>query len=134
MRQRRWLATGLATVVIGAVALVTGATLVALDDAALPWHAGIASTVGGSATASVTDDDGTTTTFTGTEDEAQAWLDREQERLKQEHGIDTRTATGGVLRVVGIVLLALGAGVLIWGMTTRRARTPFSDLGTDPSP
>jgi hypothetical protein len=117
------LATGLATLVLGAVALVSGATLVALDDAALPWHAAIASTVGGSATASVTDDDGTTTTFTGTENEARAWLDREQDRLKREHGIDTRTAAGGVLRTVGIVLLALGAGVLAWrAVAVRRGR------------
>ena len=119
---RTWLTAGLLTLALGAVALVTGAVLVALDDAALPWHAGIASTAGGSSTASVTDDNGTITSFTGTADEAQAWLDREQDRLKDEHGITTRTAAGGVLRTAGIVLLVLGAAALIRAMVTRRAR------------
>jgi hypothetical protein len=119
---RTWLVTSLLTLALGAAALVTGAVLVALDDAALPWHAGIASTVGGSATASVTDDDGTTTSFTGTPEAAQAWLDREQDRLKGEHGITTRTAAGGVLRTAGIVLLVLGAAALVRAMVIRRAR------------
>ena len=119
---RTWLVTSLLTLALGAAALVTGAVLGALDDAALPWHAGIASTVGGSATASVTDDDGTTTSFTGTPEAAQAWLDREQDRLKGEHGITTRTAAGGVLRTAGIVLLVLGAAALVRAMVTRRGR------------
>jgi hypothetical protein len=120
---RTWLTASLLTLALGAAALVTGAVLVALDDAALPWHAGISSTAGGSSTASVTDDDGTLTSFTGSPDEAQAWLDREQDRLKDEHGITMRTAAGGVLRAAGIVLLVLGAGALAWAVVvTRRAR------------
>jgi hypothetical protein len=119
---RTWLVASLLTFALGAAALVTGAVLVALDDAALPWHAGISSTAGGSSTASVKDDDGTTTSFTGTPDEAQGWLDREQDRLKDEHGITTRTAAGGVLRTAGIVLLVLGAAALTGVLVARRAR------------
>ena len=76
----------------------------------------------GPTTASVTDDDGTVTSFTGTPEAAQAWLDAEQDRLKDEHGITTRTAAGGVLRTAGIVLLVLGAGALVRAMVTRGAR------------
>jgi hypothetical protein len=130
---RSWLVASLLTFALGAAALVTGAVLIALDDAALPWHAGISSAAGGSSTASVTDDDGTTTSFTGTPDEAQSWLDREQDRLKDEHGITTRTAAGGVLRTTGIVLLVLGTGALAGVLVTRHGRDARTPLVADRS-
>jgi hypothetical protein len=115
----RWFAAGLTAVVLGVVAVVTGVVLVALRDTAYPWHAGIASTAGGPSTASVTQDDGTTTSFTGSPVDAQAWLDAEQERLKDAYGISARTQAGEVLRVVGGVLLIGGAVLAVWA---RRAR------------
>lgn len=108
MTRRSWLAAGLAAVALGLVTLVTGAVLVALRDGGYPWHAGLGSTVGGQSTASVTLEDGTTTSFTGGAAETQAWLDAEQARLRDAYGITTRTETGEVLRVVGVVLLVAG--------------------------
>jgi hypothetical protein len=121
--QRRWLAAGLTALALGVVALVAGAVMVALRESAYPWHAGIASTAGGSSTASVTRDDGTVMSFTGTADAAQDWLDAEEARLRDVHGISARTAAGEVLRVVGGALLLAGAGALVWRtVTARRAR------------
>ena len=108
-------------VVLGVAALLVGASLLMLRDGGWPWHASITGSAGnGSTTAEVIDEDGSAYRFTGSSAEAQHWLDRKQDELKDAHGIPTKIAVGRVLRPVGLVLVLLGLTRLLWRLTTIR--------------
>jgi hypothetical protein len=94
--------------VLGVVVLVVGASLLMLRDGGWPWHAGIGGPVGGSTTAEIVDADGTRYRFSGSPAEAQSWLDRTQNQLKDAHGIPAKIAAGWVLAPVGLALAVLG--------------------------
>jgi hypothetical protein len=108
-------------IALGAVALFVSASLLMLRDGSWPWHASITAPVGaGAATAEILDADGTAYRFTGSSTDAQNWLDNEQQRLKEAHGIPAKIAVGRVLQPVGLVLVLLGVARLLWQLATVR--------------
>jgi hypothetical protein len=115
-------------IVLGVVALIVSASLLLLRDGGWPWHASIGGPVGiGSTTAEIIDNDGTAYRFTGSSTDAQHWLDRQQDELKDAHGIPTKIAVGRVLQPVGLALVLLGLARLLWRLATvRRARGAFT--------
>jgi hypothetical protein len=116
--------TAALAVALGLAALLVGASLLMLRDGGWPWHAGITDSAGiGSTTAEIVDEDGTAYRFTGSSTEAQHWLDRKQDELKDAHGIATKIAVGRVLQPVGLVLVLLGLTRLLWRLTTIRRAT-----------
>jgi hypothetical protein len=115
------------TIVLGVAAFVFGASLLMLRDGGWPWHASIGGPAGvGATTAEIIDEDGTAYRFTGSPTEAQHWLDRKQDELKNAHGIPTKIAIGRVLQPVGLALILLGlARLFLWLVTARRTRNAF---------
>lgn len=120
------LTAGLLSLALGLVVLLTAHSLLLLRDGGWPWHASITTRSDSgppSATAEI-DDNGEVHRYTGTPAEAHAWLDRTGEELKRAHGITAKIAAGEALRVVGVLLLTVGAGLLLWrrrGRVNRRA-------------
>lgn len=119
---------------LGLVALFVGASLLMLRDGGWPWHASIGGPVGvGSTSAEIIDEDGTAYRFTGSSTDAQHWLNRKQEELKDAHGISTKIAVGRVLQPVGLVLVLFGVARLLWRVAAvRRARNAAEGAGTGP--
>jgi hypothetical protein len=120
----RWLRLGLAAIALGLVALVAGGALLTLRDTGWPWHASISdSTAAGVtvSTAQVVDEDGQVYNFTGgSAAEAQAWLAHTEDGLKQSHGIYTKITVGKALAAAGMLLVAVGIGLLPWSAAWRR--------------
>jgi hypothetical protein len=120
----RWLRLGLATIALGVVAFFAGSALLTLRDTGWPWHASISdSTEAGVtvATAQVVDDDGQVYSFTGSSAaEAQAWLARTEDGLKRSHGIYTKITAGKALDAAGLLLVAVGVGLMPWSAAWRR--------------
>jgi hypothetical protein len=123
-------------IVLGVIALVVGASLLMLRDGGWPWHASIGGPVGvGSTTAHIIDEDGTAYRFTGSSTDAQHWLDRKQDELKDAHGIPAKIAVGRVLQPVGLALVLLGLAQLLWRLATvRRASSAVTPAEERPDP
>jgi hypothetical protein len=117
--------TAAVAIAVGLVALIVGTSLVMLRDGGWPWHASISDSVGiGTTTVDITDEDGTVYRFTGSSADAQHWLDRKQDELKDAHGIHTKIAVGRVLQPVGLALVLVGLARLLWRLVAvRRSRT-----------
>jgi hypothetical protein len=116
-------ATAAVAIAVGLVALIVGTSLVMLRDGGWPWHTSISDSVG-TTTVDITDEDGTAYRFTGSSADAQHWLDRKQDELKNAHGIHTKIAVGRVLQPVGLALVLVGLARLLWRlMAVRRSRT-----------
>ncbi len=112
-RRRPWLATGLASIALGVGLWVASAPLVMYEDTGWPWHASFSTqTEPHRATATVDLGNGEVDSFTGSEEEARAWMERKEAELKTEHGIDTKVAVGHALGYVSYALLALGTAIL----------------------
>lgn len=119
-KRRTWLIVGLLTVLLGAVAFVSSAPLIMLEDTGWPWHTSISETTDGPTSAQVVEPNGETSTFTGSRAETEDWLDRKESDLRDTYGITTKIAVGRVLSNLGLVLLALGIAILVWRLIARR--------------
>jgi len=118
--------SSLVVVALGVILFAISVPFVALQDGGWPWHSSISETAGRQ-TATVVDEDGTNYQFTGTPAEAQSWLDRTEQHLRDTHGITTRITVGKVLRVAGPVLIVGGLVLLV------SRRRGFRVAGPDPA-
>jgi hypothetical protein len=119
----RWLAIGLAGVVLGFVAFGASVPLRMLEFTGWPWNASVTEQVGAQSRAEIVHEDGHVETFTGTSAEVGAWMARREAELKDEHGLTRKIAVGRALSVVGPALAAAGAMVLMWRLIVRLRRT-----------
>lgn len=100
--------------VLGVGAYVASAPLMMYDVTGWPWHASVvAQGESGRVTATIDSGDGQVESFTGSEEQANAWMDREEAELKAKHGIDTKLAIGRALGYLSYALLVLGSVILI---------------------
>jgi len=125
MTSRRWWVAGTLSLAGGLVAVAASVPLMLLADGGWPWHASVSEVVGVSAHADIQHDDGRVETFTGTVDEAEAWLAQRESQLRREAGIDRKIATGRALAVGGLTLLAAGTATLAWRLTHHRTQAPL---------
>lgn len=99
--------------VLSAGSYVASAPLVMYEVTGWPWHASFsAQGQPGRVTATIESEDGKVESFTGSEEQANAWMDRKEAELKTEYGIDTKLAVGRALGYLRCALLALGGAIL----------------------
>jgi hypothetical protein len=118
-------ATAVAAIALGVVVFFAGISLVMLRDGGWPWETTISQSAGsGTTTVEILDEDGTAYRFAGSPADAQHWLDRKQDDLKNAHGIPAKIAVGTVLEPVGLALVLAGLARLLWRLVTvRRSRS-----------
>jgi hypothetical protein len=128
-------AIAVVAIVLGVVVLFVGTPLVMLRDGGWPWETTISSFVGtGQTTVEIIDEGGAAYRFTGSSTDAQLWLDRKQDELKNAHGIPAKIAVGTVLEPVGLALVLAGLAELFWRRVTVRRSRPTATLNELPNP
>jgi hypothetical protein len=110
--RRPLLAIGLLMLVLSAGSFVVSASFMMYEVTGWPWHSSFSTQSESGRTTATISDDGEFESFTGSEEQASAWMDRKEAELQAKHGIDTKLAVGRALGPVSLALLALGGASL----------------------